>query len=327
MAKVLCTVIPQRFEKFGVMFPADWEIEYLDFPYTDEQMIEGAKDADFIFVNATHPVSAAVIAACPNVKLIHSEGVGYDKIDFEAAKEAGIPVCNNAGVNAGAVAEHTIGLILAGLRRTALTDRQMRTIGFAASKGQHLAEGQHEIAGLHIGLVGIGAIGREVVKRLQGWDCKISYYDVFRPTEEMEKKIGVTYLPFEELVKECDVISLHVPVFPETYHMFSTKQFKAMKSNALIVNTARGEIIDQDALAAALESGEIYGAALDTLYPEPTPQDHVLLNLSEKASEKITLTPHTGGMTDEAFTRMLVNAIANMERVLKGETPINIVNK
>ena len=327
MAKVLSSVPASRFDKFDVHFPADWEIKYLDFPYTDEQMIEGAKDADFIFVNATHPVSAAVITACPNVKLIHSEGVGYDKIDFEAAKVAGIPVCNNAGTNAGAVAEHTIGLILAGLRRTALTDRQMRTIGFAASKGQHMAEGQHEIAGLHIGLVGIGAIGREVVKRLQGWDCTISYYDVFRPSEEMEKSIGVTYLPFEELVKDCDVISLHVPVFPETYHMFSTEQFKAMKSNALIVNTARGEIIDQDALAAALESGEIYGAALDTLYPEPTPQDHVLLNLSDKASEKITLTPHTGGMTDEAFTRMLVNAIANMQRVEKGETPVNIVNK
>ena len=199
MAKVLSSVPASRFDKFDVHFPADWEVKYLDFPYTDEQMIEGAKDADFIFVNATHPVSAAVIAACPNVKLIHSEGVGYDKIDFAAAKEAGIPVCNNAGTNAGAVAEHTIGLILAGLRRTALTDRQVRTIGFAASKGQFLAEGQNELAGQHIGLVGIGAIGREVVKRLQGWGCTISYYDVFRPSEEIEKSIGVTYLPFEEL--------------------------------------------------------------------------------------------------------------------------------
>ena len=326
MIKVLSTVQRQRFEKFNVDFPQNWEINYLDPAYTDAELIEACKDADFLFIMSTHTVSTRVIRACPRLKLIHVEGVGFDKVDIQAAKELGIPVCNNRAVNDGAVAEHTIGLMLAGLRRTASSDAQIKAIGYPACQQEFMAAGQRELQSTHVGLIGMGAIGREVARRLKNWNCSISYYDAFRPAPGIEKELGVEYLELQELLQRCDIISLHVPVLPSTYHMLSTKEFEMMKPSALVVNTARGEIIDPMALADALENGKIYGAALDTLYPEPAPVYHPLLNLSPQGRKRLTLTPHVGGTTDEAFTRMLKGAIANMHRVLDGIQPIHVVN-
>lgn len=325
MVKVVSSVIRQRFERFDVSFPEGWEVEYINFPYTDEELIAVCKEADFLFLDSVHPASAGVIAACPNLKMIHVEGVGYNNVDIEAAKTAGIPVCNNRAVNNGAVAEHTIGMMLACLRRTAACNEQIKNDGYSVCKKQFYSQGQHELASMHVGLVGIGAIGKEVAVRLKNWGCKVSYYDAYRPNAEVEQELGVEYIELDDLIRTCDIISLHVPVLPSTYHMLSTKQFESMKNTALLVNTARGEIIDQMALADALENGKIYGAALDMLDPEPAPGYHPLLNLSAEAQKRITITPHVGGTTDEAFQRMLGNAIANMQRILNGEQAINLV--
>lgn len=326
MTKVTCSVPAWRFEKFGVPFPADWEINYVPLPYTTAQLSSACRGADFLFVGSVDAVEAAVFMENPQLKLVHVEGVGYNRVDVEAAKAAGIRVCNNRATNNGAVAEHTIGLMLAAMRRTAWCTAGILKDGFAACQQEQRSQGSCEIGGKHIGLVGIGAIGREVAKRLAVWDVKISYYDAFRPGPEAEKELGVEYLPFDELVKSCDIISMHVPVLPSTVNMMGEKQFQAMKPTAYLINAARGEVVDQDALAAALESGEIAGAALDTLAPEPAPRDLKLLNMSEQAQKCLTLTPHIGGTTDEAFIRMLKGAIGNFQRVLAGEEPVNVVN-
>ena len=139
--------------------------------------------------------------------------------------------------------------------------------------------------------------------------------------------MNIRFMELDDLCRSADVISLHVPVLPSTIKMFNKERFAMMKPNALLVNTARGEIIDNDALAEALENEVIYGAALDVISPEPIPRDHVLLNLSEKASDRLVITTHTAGMTDEAFRRMVVNALANMKRIERGEEPVNIVNR
>ncbi len=326
MTKVVTTITTQRFDKYDVHFPAEWDVTYVKEPYTDDELIAAAKDAEILFVGSVHTVSKAVIAACPKLKFIQTEGVGFDKVDIAAAKEAGIPVSNNRGVNAGAVAEHTIALILAGFRRIALSDRQYRRDGFEVSKKDHFAKGQHEISGKVIGFVGMGAIAKETVKRLAPWGCKFIYFDVFRPSPEAEKELNLEYMEFNELVKTADVISIHVPVLPSTEGMFGEAQFKAMKKTALVVNTARGEVINQDALAKAIEEGEIYGAALDVLYPEPAPSDSLILNMGREAMDRITFTPHIGGTTDEAFTTMLIRGMENITRVINGEEPVNIVN-
>lgn len=326
MPKVVSTVPAQRFEKFGVAFPDDWSVTYLGAPYTEEEMSAACCDADYLFVNSVHPVTARVIRENPQLKMIHVEGVAFNTVDTEAAKEAGIPVCNNRAVNNGAVAEHTIGLMLAGLRRTAAYSHEIISDGFAACQGVARAEGQHELAGQHVGLVGFGAIGREVAKRLKNWGCKVSYYDAFRPTAEVERELEVDYMEQDALLRECDIISLHVPVLPSTVGMINSQVLASMKPNALLINTARGEIVDQDALCDALNQGQIAGACLDTLTPEPAPKDLPLLNLTGEAARRLIVTPHIGGTTDEAFTRMLLWAIANMQRVERGEKPINIVN-
>ena len=325
--KIVSTVLQSRFDKYGIHFPEDWEITYLEAPYTDEDMIKAIGDKEYLLVNATHRISKDVIDACPNLKLIQSEGVAFNMIDVNAAKEKGIPVANNRGANADAVAEATVALMLECFRTMSYYDKRLKSEPFLDVKNYALAKGVHEIRGKHIGFVGMGAIAKEAAKRLQNWKVKISYYDTFRPTPEQEKELNIEYLPFEELVKQCDVISMHVPVFPETVGMMGEKQFKEMKKTAVLVNTARGEVVDQEALAKALEAGEIAHAGLDVLSPEPVPADHPLLNMSPAGAARLTLTPHTGGMTDEAFITMLTGAIENFERMERGEEPINVVNR
>ena len=326
MANVVITVHKSRLEQFGITPPADWDVALLDNPFTEEELLAAAKDAEYLLVESGDKVTKDVIDACPNLKMIQTEGVAFDKVDGAAAREKGILLCNNKGVNAAAVAEHTIGLILAGLRRTALTDRQIRHTGYAVTKADHFAMGEHELTDKLIGFVGMGDIAKATVKRLENWGCQFAYYDVFRMKPEAEAELHLQFMEYEELVKAADVISLHVPVLPSTIGMLGKEQFHMMKKTALVINTARGEIIDQDALIWALENDEIYGAALDVLYPEPLPEDAPIMKMSKKAMDKMTVTPHVGGTTDEAFTRMLIMSIDNITRVKNGEAPINVMN-
>ena len=327
MANVVITVHKSRLKQFGITPPADWDVALLDNPFTEEELLAVAKDAEYLLVESGDKVTKDVIDACPNLKMIQTEGVAFDKVDGAAAREKGILLCNNKGVNAAAVAEHTIGLILAGLRRTALTDRQIRHTGYAVTKADHFAMGEHELTDKLIGFVGMGDIAKATVKRLENWGCQFAYYDVFRMSAEAEAEYHLQFMEYEELVKTADVISMHVPVLPSTIGMLGKEQFRAMKKTALVINTARGEIIDQDALIWALENDEIYGAALDVFIPEPLPADAPLLNMSKKAMDKLTLTPHVAGATDEAFTQMLIKSMANIQRMMDGDEPINIVNR
>ncbi len=326
MKKLVSSVAKKRFDKYDIHFSPDWEVHYIAFPYTDDELIAACQQADYLFVDTVHPVSSLVIEASKHLKLIHVEGVGYNKVDFKTAAEFSIPVCNNRATNNGAVAEHTIGLIIAAMRKTAYCNEQILEGGFSSCQSEVRQEGVHELAGKKIGLVGMGAIGREVAKRLFGWDCTVVYYDAFRPDMETERALHIEYLDLDALIETCDIISLHVPVLPDTIGLLSADRFSRMKKSSIVINTARGEIIDQDALVNALECGQIAGAALDTLTPEPPSANHPLLTLSPDARKRLTLTPHIGGTTDEAFTRMLKNAVANFERVERNEKPINIVN-
>ena len=326
MAKVVITVPEARYRQYGVSVPSEWDVTYVSFPYTDEELIAAAKDAEYLLVGSGHPVSKEVIDGCSNLKLIQTEGVGFDKADGQAAREKGILLCNNKGVNSRSVAELTVGLILAGLRRIALADRQFRHDGFVVANADHLAMGSNELTDKLVGFVGMGDIAKETVKRLTGWGCRFAYYDVFRLKPEVEETYQVDYMEFDDLIKTSDVISMHVPVLPETVGMLGKEQFAAMKKSALVINTARGEVIDQDALVWALENDEIYGAALDVLTPEPIPKDAPIMNMSKKAMDKLTLTPHIGGTSNEAFTTMLIKSLENITRMMNGEEPLHIVN-
>lgn len=325
MVKVVVSLPEERIKRYNVSPPEGFQIEYIESPYTDEELIKASEDATFLFLSLS-PASRKVIENLKTVKLIQSEGVGYDGIDTEAAKEAGIYVCNAKGVNKVAVAEHTIGLMLAALRRTAEADKEIKRGNFVSSYRDYEEKGIRELESCHVGLIGLGDIGKEVAKRLQPFNCKVSYYDIFRQAEEIEKDLGLSFISFEEICKNCDIISLHLPLLPSTEGLINKDTIDLMKKDAIIINTARGPIINQQDLAQALIEGRIEGAAIDTLSPQPPHKEHPLLNLPEEAANRLTLTTHIAGITTQAFANMQRIGWNNMLKVLNGERPDNIVN-
>ncbi len=327
MTKVLILTSTKRMEKFSDLsgIPTDWEFIFGEDFNTDEAVLQAAGDADFIFADAVREVSKTLINNMPNLKLIHSEGVGYNKIDIQAAKEKKIYVCNNTAANSAAVAEQTIMLMLSLQRRLLEGDQMVRSGQQIQAKGSFIMDGIPELGSSHVGLVGMGSIALETAKRLKPFGTQLSYFNRSRKSA-VEHELGLSYLPLEELCMQCDIISLHLPVTPETTGLINAKLLSLMKPSALLINTARGELVVQEDLVTALSTGQIAGAGLDTLYPEPVMPDNPLLNLPESCHYKLLFSPHIGGTTKPAFEKMHKTVWANILAVSKGVDPINIVN-
>ncbi len=327
--KTIIFVNPKRVDKYKVWcnVPNDMELVFFDQTASEDEVLKAARDADFIFADVIKTISARMIEGMPNLKLIHSEGVGYNRIDVEAAKRAKVFVCNNPGVNSGAVAEQAVLLMLALLRDIIDGDKKVRTGFQINAKEEKILNGITELHDCHVGLIGFGSIAKETAKRLTAFGCKVSYYSRTRKCADEEAMFGVDYLPQDILLSECDIISLHAPVTPETVNMVDTAFLAKMKTNALLINTARGELVDQEALSDALINKEIGGAGLDTLTPEPVTLDNPLLNLPKDAAARIVFSPHIGGTTEGAFRKMHQGVWGNIERVMRGEKPLNMVKE
>lgn len=293
---------------------------------SDAEIVELAGDVDFIVADAISPVSAQLMDAFPSLKLIHSEGVAFNAIDVAAARERGILVCNNAGVNAGAVAEQAVLLMLACLRSLVEGDAAVRQGRQIEMKERLMVEGIRELGDCTVGLVGLGAIAEQTAIRLRPFGCDVAYWNRHRRSEEKEAELGVRYLPLDELARTCDIVSIHVPVAPETENMVDAGFLASMKQDAILINTARGEIVDQVALASALENGTIGAAGLDTLSPEPVQPDHPLAVLEGQAARRLVLSPHIGGVTEGMFRRAWATIWNNIALVAAGEQPVNIVS-
>lgn len=323
--KIVVGVPPIRFETAGMKFPEDWEVVQISYPYSVESIRESCKDADILMVRSVDVVTREMIEAAPSLRMIHTSGVSFDKIDYQAAAELGIPVCNCRGGNSLGVAEHTIGLMLTALRHTTTVYWDMRTVGYGAAKKNVLKAGNHELFGQQVGVIGFGAIGKEVAKRLKPWGCKVVYYDPFRPTPEVEKELGVEYMELDDLIKTSDIMSIHLPVLPSTVGMINRERVAMMKKDALLINVARGEVIDNDAVADALDAGLIY-AACDVIAPEPPEASHRLLNLNEEGTRRFILTTHLAGATNESSARCLGIAFDDMTSFIKDGTVKNRIN-
>ncbi len=293
---------------------------------SDEELIEKGKEAEILIVDAIATVSKNVIDHLPNLKLIHSEGVGYNGIDTQAAKEKGIFVCNNKGINAGAVAEQTILLMLGLLRDVVRGDQLVREGYQIQTKEKAMVEGITELADCKIGLIGFGDIAKETAKRLVPFECEIFYWNRARQSKEIEEEYQVTYLELDELASSCDFISLHVAVTEETTGMINKDFINKMKKTAYIINTARGELVHNESLREALIQGDIQGAGFDTVSPEPTTKDNPLVDLPIGVKEKVIYSPHIGGITTGTFVRAHKNIWNNIELIAKGERPNFIVN-
>lgn len=324
MVKILTTMSKASLEMYGREKPEAFEIETIKKGFTDEEFIEKARDVDFLLVGSGK-LNKHIIDRLEKVKLIQTIGVGYNGIDIEAAKERGIYVANAKGVNKVSVAEHAIGLMLAALRRTVQADKDVKNFEFEKSYRESHERGTRTLKSTHVGIIGLGDSGQEVLKRLDAFGSKVSYYSNTRK-KAIEEDYGIEYLELEELLKTCDIITIHTPLNQASENMINAESLKLMKKDSILVNTARGKIVNGSDLAKALEDDQIGMAALDTFYPEPPGHDHPLLNLPEDVAKKLILTSHIAGETTQDLVDMFSNAWENMDRVVSGERPINIVN-
>lgn len=270
-------------------------------------------DAD-VLLHVLEPVRAATIDAAPNLKLIQKLGIGVDTIDLEAARRRGIAVCNMPGTNTRAVAELTLLLMLAALRRLAELNAQTRE-GKGWSLDSQLLDNLCEIGGRTVGLVGFGAVGRCLTPMLQGVGATVIYTDVIE-----RNAAGATYVSFKDLLSTADVVSLHLPLTPDTAAIMNAAAFAAMKRGSIFINTARGRLVDEAALLHALKRGHLRAAGLDVFGAEPVDFKNPLLKLPN-----VVVTPHLAWFTAETLTRSLGFFEENCRRLRDGQALVNRV--
>jgi phosphoglycerate dehydrogenase-like enzyme len=256
--------------------------------------------------------------AAPKLKLVQLISAGYDRLDVEAARKAGIPVANNGGANAVAVAEHTIMLMLAVLKRLVWQHNNVVTGRWRV--GDLSEHRLWEVAGKTLGIIGLGNIGKKVARRALGLEMTVRYFDVIRLGEDAEDALGVRFALFSEILATSDVVTLHVPLNEVTRGMIGAPELALMKRSAILLNTARGPVVDEQALHHALSTGQIAGAGLDVMLEEPPAQNHPLFT-----APNVTLTPHMAGPTWDNWTKAFRNAYDNIARVAAGRPALWVI--
>lgn len=260
-----------------------------------------------------------VMEAAKNVKLMQLWSSGYDKFNIVGAKKYGIPVANNGGANACSVAEHAILLMLAVYKW--LPDSHRRTVQGAWSGNSHGLD-MFLLNGKKLGIIGFGNIGRQVARKVSGFDMNVRYYDINRLDPEKEKELGVSFAPLDQIISESDILSLHLHSNDNTKGIIGSQEISKMKKGTVIINVSRAALIDQEALYEALVSGKIHGAGLDVYSVEPTvPNDKMLL------LPNVVATPHMAGSTYDTYSMVMNRAVENFRRVCNGEIPKWVINQ
>jgi glyoxylate reductase len=289
-------------------------------PLPPEELRAAAAGYDGLICLLTDRIDAEFLAACPQLRVVANVAVGYDNIDVAAATRAGVAVTNTPRVLTEATADLAFALLLAMARRVPEGDAFLREGRYTHWRVRQEQTGV-DVHGATLGLFGLGQIGRAVARRARGFDMTVLYHDVQRLSDDDEAALGVAYVPFEELLDRSDFVSVHAPLTDSTRHWFDAAAFAAMKPTAMLINTARGPIVDEAALAAALRDGVIAGAGLDVYEREPE-VDPLLLQLRER----VVLLPHLGSATGTTRQEMCRTAARNARDALLGRSPENLVN-
>lgn len=284
---------------------------------TKEELLARVKDADGVITMLADPVDREFMDAAKNLKIIANYAVGYNNIDVAYATQRGIYVTHTPGAMANAVAEIALALMLAVSRRIVEADKYVRTGKFKGWKpGLFLGPG---LAGKILGIIGLGRIGRAVAKRGKSFGMRILYYSRTRLPEDIEETLGVAYRPLEDLLKESDFVTLHLPLTQETYHLLDERRLFMMKKGAFLINTSRGPVVDEKALVKALKTGHLGGAGLDVYEREPQVEPELL------EMENVVLLPHIGAASQDAMDRMAVMVAECVIKALNGERPPHLV--
>jgi glyoxylate reductase len=290
-----------------------------ELPPSREELLRKVQGISGLLCMLTDRVDAAVMdAAGSELKVISQYAVGFDNIEVQVATARRISVGNTPGVLTGATADFTWALLMASARRVVEADRVTRSGGWKTWGPQTLLG--TDVAGATIGIVGFGRIGQAVARRASGFDMRILYTDNSRDLDA-EHRLHAEFVPLNDLLSASDYISLHTPLNPQTHHLIGKAQFALMKPGTILINTARGSVIDPDALYTALKEGQIRAAALDVTEPEPIPQSSPLLSL-----DNLIIAPHIASGSIQARERMAVMAAENILAGLRGERLPNCVN-
>jgi glyoxylate reductase len=284
-----------------------------------EELMARLKGMDGMLCLLTDEIDAEIMDAEPNLKVISNYAVGFNNIKVDEATKRGIPVTNTPGVLTETTADMAWTLLMAIARRVVEADKYTRA-GKFKGWGPLLLLGS-DVYGKTIGIIGMGRIGQAMARRAKGFDMKIMYFDEYRQSPEVEKELGLEYAPFEEVLKEADYVSIHVPLMESTHHLIGEKEFKMMKKSAYLINSARGPIVDEKALVKALSEGEIMGAGLDVFEDEP------LLAPGLAELDNVVIAPHIASATNETRAKMATMAAEGCISVLTGKMPENLVNK
>ena len=323
------------YQEFGVachrltheLLPAEAGWELVDVPHVGadvaSQTSEDAeiiRSAEVVIATPLSPLPDAIYDPDGRVRLIQLLSAGYDTIDLDRCRAAGKLVATNGGANAVAVAEHTILLILSVLRRLPVIDRDTRSGRWTAAKTSEWEP--HELEGRTVGLVGLGQIGRQVARRLLPFGVKLQYHDVVQAPTEVTDSLQIRYVSWSELLETSDIVSLHVPLMESTRGLIGAAELAQMKPDAIVINTARGGVIDEPALVAALQRGHLGGAGLDAFDAEPFPAGQALAGF-----DQVVLTPHFAGPTYESWPKRVRFAYENVARVEREERPEAVVHE
>lgn len=299
------------------MKPAGFTLQMLPPSASAEEIAAAIREAEYL-VGFPRFLPNEAYAAATRLKLLQVLSAGYDYLNIEGARQARIPICSNGGANSVAVAEHAVMLILAVYRK--LVAFHQNVAAGRWHQGIPRTVDIYELEGKTVGLVGLGNIGRQVTRRVQAFDAQVIYYDVFRLSPQDEQALGAQYVPLNTLLETADVVSLHVPLNDSTRHMIDAQALGRMKPSAIVINTCRGEVIDEPALIDALQQRRILAAGLDTQAKEPSDPSNPLLTLPN-----VTLTPHSAGPTVDSYRKRFHNGYANIERVAHGQPPLWII--
>jgi glyoxylate reductase len=287
-----------------------------------EELMRRGPNHDYIYSLLTDNIDARFLEACasstPRLKMVANMAVGFNNIDVDTATRLGIAVSNTPGVLSDTTADLAFALLMATARRIPEAERYLRA-GKYTGWGPLLFCGA-EVHHSTLGLIGAGRIGKLVAKRSSGFEMKALYYDVYRMSPEDEATYQLTYMPMDDVLKQADFVSIHTPYMPSTHHLIGEREFGLMKPSAILINTARGPIVDEKALVKALQSGTIAGAGLDVFENEPAVEPELI------TMENVVILPHIASASMKTRTLMATMASDNIVAHFHGERPPNIVN-
>ena len=320
---VLCLRPEVDFTRVGVTPPAGLTIAYRR--PDDPTLGALIREARALVIPAVGGKISGSLFENSKVKLVQVTGAGVDRLDEAAMKKLGIAVANVPGGSNSAVAEYAVGCAIMLLRRLAWSDMEIRDANYVSFRGRMVADNLPGLEGLTVGIIGMGTVGFAAAEAFRRFGCEIVYHDP-TPRDEAAAKIGAKALSLEDLLKNSDIVSLHVPLLPQTRSMIGARQLTAMKPGAVLIQASRGGIVNEVALAAHLNSGHLGGAAVDVYSVEPPDTDNPLFALEGEAAHRVLFTPHVAGVTRQSAATLFREAWANIERVLvKGEEPQNRV--